>query len=462
MRDSILGIPSHDIDIALETPQSSVSAGLITGECFANKILEYQTAHGDAAASVSVIKANPEKSKHIETAQITIFNIPVEFCHLRHDEYSQVSRIPVVRPGTAREDALRRDFTVNALFYNLHTELVEDYTTGLEDLSAQLLRCPLDPKETFFDDPLRLLRCIRFAGQLGFTIDTTILESISQEMLTALETKVSRERFGVEWTKMLCGRRPDLCWRYILDMKLQTVVMQELHYVGGPKAKKQVVERVASMIPDDEEKRDAIFVYWSKLADLLKVLGAMTKTQEERLVYLMTAMVAPIFFDEKPITRRDRLQCWSTNGLKLPQFVGSAVSKMLDALDFMMTVDWKEARLSGLSAVQRELVFNALHCLSDKSIPQSAFSAVLCVCLAFSNDVSALSDLVKELLSKIDDGYLLASATCKLPLSGKELSDLLGLEPKQIGDFLHKERVFLLHNMHSSKEDIVEALRKCL
>lgn len=112
--------------------------------------------------------------------------------------------------GTPKEDALRRDACVNALFYNLMTQQVEDFTErGLSDLQDRILRTPLQPVQTFKDDPLRVLRLIRFASRLSFTIDPEAERAMQNpDIKTALKQKISRERVGVEVEKMLYGERP--------------------------------------------------------------------------------------------------------------------------------------------------------------------------------------------------------------------------------------------------------------
>ena len=93
------------------------------------------------------------------------------------------------------------------MFYNLRTDLVEDFTGGLEDLKAHLIRTPLEPFTTFKDDPLRVLRLIRFASRLDFTIDEESKEAMSNpQVMEALKLKISRERIGVELEKMLKGK----------------------------------------------------------------------------------------------------------------------------------------------------------------------------------------------------------------------------------------------------------------
>ena len=109
--------------------------------------------------------------------------------------------------GTATEDALRRDATVNALFYNLNDSKLEDLTgRGLEDMRNKLVRTPLPPYQTFKDDPLRVLRLIRFASRLGYHIDEDTANAMqNSDISAALEVKISRERVGYEIVRMLEG-----------------------------------------------------------------------------------------------------------------------------------------------------------------------------------------------------------------------------------------------------------------
>jgi tRNA nucleotidyltransferase (CCA-adding enzyme) len=159
---------------------------------------------------IGVIAANPAQSKHLETATMRIYGMDLDMANLRAQEiYTSDSRIPVVRMGTPREDAERRDFTVNALFFNLQTRLVEDWTgRGLHDLLiAKRLVTPLEPVQTFRDDPLRVLRAIRFAVRYQFQLDTAIQDACRlDEIHKALHVKVSRERVGKELEGMLSGK----------------------------------------------------------------------------------------------------------------------------------------------------------------------------------------------------------------------------------------------------------------
>lgn len=112
------------------------------------------------------------------------------------ETYAQTSRIPSVEPGTATEDAERRDFTINALFFNVQTGEIEDWSQrGLIDFERHLIATPLPALQTFRDDPLRVLRAARFAGRLNWTVDNDINEAArSTAVHDDIFLKVSRER----------------------------------------------------------------------------------------------------------------------------------------------------------------------------------------------------------------------------------------------------------------------------
>lgn len=206
MRDKLLGIESHDIDTAINC---------MTGEEFVDRLREYadipanKTLHNlqpDDVGRLHTVPRNPEKSKHLATSTIKLCSLDVDFVNLRKETYTEDSRNPAVEFGTAEEDALRRDATVNALFYNLNTGEVEDFTGGIEDMRDKLIRTPMEPLQTFMDDPLRVLRLVRFASRLCFRIDEAAERVMADErVLGNLKIKISRERIGVELEKMLKG-----------------------------------------------------------------------------------------------------------------------------------------------------------------------------------------------------------------------------------------------------------------
>lgn len=218
VRDKLLGVDSHDIDVGISS---------MTGYQFGMALKDYldvpenlekykrgipSEEMSDAIVSLHKIDANPEKSKHLETVTTKIFGLDIDLVNLRKETYSEDSRNPQMEFGTAEEDALRRDATINALFYNLNESKLEDLTKrGLDDMKKRIIRTPLDPYQTFKDDPLRVLRLIRFASRLGYKIDQETESAMQNEDISvALKLKISKERVLTELDKMLHGE--SFCW----------------------------------------------------------------------------------------------------------------------------------------------------------------------------------------------------------------------------------------------------------
>ncbi|ETI38991.1 hypothetical protein F443_15366 [Phytophthora nicotianae P1569] len=221
VRDKLRGAESEDIDIALDN---------LMGAKFAWYITKFQRDRKLPPSSVGVVKANSDKSKHLEVATVTIDGSTVDLVHLRAEEYSQDSRVPEVKFATPADDASRRDLTINALFYNLHTRQVEDFTgKGVEDLIKGVIRTPREPVQTFLDDPLRVLRALRFACEFGFTLDPALERAVlgQREIVGAMRRKVSRERIGIEVRKMLSGNDPARAFGFLRKFDLLELVFND-------------------------------------------------------------------------------------------------------------------------------------------------------------------------------------------------------------------------------------------
>ncbi|KAF7716155.1 Uncharacterized protein PECH_005431 [Penicillium ucsense] len=216
VRDKLLGVNSHDIDVGISS---------MTGYQFGMALKDYldqpenlekykrslpNEELSDSIVSLHKIDANPEKSKHLETVTTKIFGLDIDLVNLRKETYSDDSRNPQMEFGTAEEDALRRDATINALFYNLNEAKLEDLTKrGLHDMKQRIIRTPLEPYQTFKDDPLRVLRLIRFASRLGYSIEKETEAAMQNEDISvALRHKISKERVLAELDKMLHGPDP--------------------------------------------------------------------------------------------------------------------------------------------------------------------------------------------------------------------------------------------------------------
>lgn len=217
VRDKLLGKDCYDIDVALDN---------MLGREFCQKINEYLDFSGEEQQGIGVIQCNPDQSKHLETARIRIYSTWIDFVNLRSESYAENSRIPKMKFGTAEEDAYRRDLTINSLFYNINTSSVEDLTgRGIQDLKDGYIVTPLPPKETFLDDPLRVLRAIRFGARFNFMLDGDLKTAASdEEVRNALMSKISRERIGHEIDLMISGNQPVRAMVHICDLQLFNAV----------------------------------------------------------------------------------------------------------------------------------------------------------------------------------------------------------------------------------------------
>ncbi|KAI0560435.1 Poly A polymerase head [Gracilaria domingensis] len=233
VRDKILypndTLTNVDIDIALDT---------MLGIEFAERINNYLDDHHMPHASVGLIQKNPDQSKHLETATMRVMDVCLDLVNLRTETYSHDSRIPNIKIGTPYEDAMRRDLTINALFYNINTRALEDFThRGLDDIRDRIIRTPLPPLTTLLDDPLRALRAIRFASRLNFSFDTSLFEACRESRVhDALGAKVSRERISHEIDRVVaCDNAPHAIG-LLLELGLFSVVFRlppELDLVDG-------------------------------------------------------------------------------------------------------------------------------------------------------------------------------------------------------------------------------------
>jgi len=168
------------------------------------------------------------------TAQFRWNDWDVEFVGARSESYHPSSRNPDVQPGTLHEDQLRRDFTINAMAYCVNStrfgELLDPFH-GREDLAAGLLRTPVEPEKTFADDPLRMLRAVRFASQLGFTIHDDTLAGM-QKAASRLSI-LTPERISTELTKILESPQPSVGFAWMHKGQLLPHILPEVAALGG-------------------------------------------------------------------------------------------------------------------------------------------------------------------------------------------------------------------------------------
>ncbi len=193
---------------------------------------------GIALAKALANKINPNLKvsvfKNYGTAMFKYNGLEIEFVGARKESYAENSRKPSVETGTLEDDQKRRDFTINALAISLNKEnfgeLIDPFN-GIEDLKKKILRTPLEPVQTYSDDPLRMMRAVRFASTLNFKIEKSSLEAIKTESQRL--KIVSMERIMVEFNKIMMSAKPSLGLRILEETSLLPLIIPELTALRG-------------------------------------------------------------------------------------------------------------------------------------------------------------------------------------------------------------------------------------
>lgn len=250
VRDLFLSRHSKDIDFV------TVGSGIEVAEAVAR--------HLGRGARCNVFK-------NFGTAQVKFRDTELEFVGARRESYSHDSRKPIVEDGTLDDDLSRRDFTINAMAMSVNRdnfgELIDPYD-GVGDLDRQLIRTPLDPDITFSDDPLRMMRAIRFATQLGFTIYDETFEAISRN---ASRIKIiSHERIADELMKIMSSHVPSIGWTLLMNCGLLSYILPELEAMKGVetvngRGHKDNFYHTLTVLDNVARKSDNVWLRWGAL-----------------------------------------------------------------------------------------------------------------------------------------------------------------------------------------------------
>lgn len=250
VRDKIIGRPTKDADI--------VCMG--DGIALAHKV----AALFDPRPAVAYFKT-------FGTAQIKLEDLEIEFVGARKESYNHGSRKPEVEPGSIEDDQNRRDFTINALAISLHKndfgKLIDPFN-GVADIEQKIIQTPLAPLQTFSDDPLRMMRAIRFAAQLHFTIAPETFLAIADN---AHRIKiVSQERITDELNKIMLCKKPSIGWDLLFRSKLLHIIFPQMvdlygaQYVDG-KGHKDNFYHTLQVLDNISANTDDLWLRWAAL-----------------------------------------------------------------------------------------------------------------------------------------------------------------------------------------------------
>ena len=424
VRDCFLGRPSKDIDIVVE------GSGIEIAEAVGERV----------HSNVSVFK-------NFGTAMLRYKGIEIEFVGARKESYNRNSRKPIVEDGTLEDDQLRRDFTINAMAFSLQKEdfgaLVDPFG-GIRDLAAGIIRTPLDPDTTYSDDPLRMVRAVRFAtklsnDQMTFTIVPESIESI-RRMRTRMEI-LSKERIVEELNKILVTSRPSMGFRLLDETGLLEYILPQLEKLKGVESVDgkghkenfshtlEVLDNVAALEMEAIEKgllKDYVF------EDGVEV----EKVRTEPNVWLRWA--ALLHDIAKPATKRyDPALGWTFHG---HEFLGAKwIPKIFQSMKMPLNEKMKYVqKLVGLHLRPIALVTDEV---TDSAVRRLLFDAgndiedlmILCHADITSKNprkverLHANFELVKTKMAEVEAKDALRN--WKNPITGDYVMELFGISP---------------------------------
>ncbi len=266
VRDFFLCRPSKDIDIV------AVGKGIELAEAVAARL--------GRRTKLSVFK-------NFGTAQIKYKNFELEFVGARKESYTRDSRKPIVEDGTLEDDQKRRDFTINAMAFCLNKnrfgELLDPFN-GLQDIEDLIIRTPLDPDITFSDDPLRMMRGVRFASQLGFDIYPETFDAISRNKERI--KIISKERIADELNKIVLSPKPSVGFILLEKTGLLELIFPELIALKGAETKEGVGHKdnfyhTLAVLDNISQRTTNLWLRWSAL--LHDIAKPVTKRWDPKL-----------------------------------------------------------------------------------------------------------------------------------------------------------------------------------
>ena len=427
VRDCFLGRPSKDIDIVVE------GSGIALAEAVGEKV-----------------RSNVSVFKNFGTAMLRFQGIEVEFVGARKESYRRDSRKPIVEDGTLEDDQLRRDFTINAMAFSLQKDdfgaLVDPFG-GIRDLAAGIIRTPLDPDTTYSDDPLRMVRAIRFATKLStpeqtFTIVPESLESIARNR-QRMEI-LSKERIVEELNKMLVTPKPSIGFQLLDQTGLLDYILPQLAKLKGVesvdgKGHKENFTHTLEVL-DNVAEAEMQAIAEGTLKDFLFEDGVeVEKVRTEPNVWLRWA--ALLHDIAKPATKRyDPALGWTFHGHEV---VGARwIPKIFQGLKMPLNEKMKYVQklvnlhLRPIALVTEEVTDSAVRRLLFDAGNDIDDLMLLCSADITSKNPRKVArlksnfELVKTKLVEVEAKD--AIRNFKNPITGDYVMDLFGIEPSNV------------------------------
>lgn len=427
VRDLILNRPSKDIDFVC------VGSGILLAQKVAKSL--------GPNVNVAIFKS-------FGTAQIVYQDLELEFVGARKESYRNDSRKPVVEDGTLEDDQQRRDFTINALAISLNKvtygDLIDPFD-GRVDMKKKIIRTPLDPLVTFSDDPLRMMRAVRFASQLNFDIEATAFEAITNQ---AERLKiVSQERITDELNKIICSPVPSYGFKLLFHSGLLKQFFPELVALHG-------VEYVGS-----RAHKDNFF-------HTLQVLDNVAKVSDD----LWLRWAAILHDIAKPATKRyDKIHGWTFHGHEdrgarmTPGIFKRLKLPLNDRMEFVQKLVRLHLRPIPLS---KEVTDSAIRRLLFDAGDDIDSLMALCRADITSKNYEKVSrflknfDLVEQKIKEVEEKDHIRNF--QPPVTGDEIMQLYKLPPGRIiGEIKEQIKEAILDGViKNDKEEAMELLSK--
>ena len=386
--------------------------------------------------------------ENFKTARLVHEDYQIEIAETRKESYIKDSRKPIVESTTLQEDLLRRDFTINAIAMSLNNESfgkIIDPLGGIKDLNKGLLITPLDPDETFSDDPLRMLRAVRFAAKLNFQIASNILDSISR-MSSRLEI-ISWERITEEIVKCLKTDKPSIAFYLMKDTGLLKFVFPEMDVMSG-------VE-----IIDGKSHKD-VFIHTLQVVDNAAKL---TDKMEIRFAALVHDIAKP------PTKRFDKAKGWTYHGheeigRRMMKVVAERMKLSKELRNYLMNMT--KLHLRPIALAKKNITDSAIRRLMVEAGENIDDLMILCRADITTKNKKKVEKYINN-FNRVEESMKDVKLRDELrnfqsPVDGKEIMDLLNIDAgKKVGkvkSFI--EEAILNGDIDNTYEDALALLMK--